>query len=343
MTRSRRPASRATSSRHHQAEQRQPPSPTTPVARSPSRSTSSGSTTSTSSSSTGRCPRGTTATTSATWRTMIELREDGRCDARRRLELRARSPRPDHRRDRRRPGGQPDRGPPLLRQRGGPSGRRRVTASRPRPGRRSPGAGSPMTRRSRRSPSGVDRTPAQVDPALAPPARRHRLPEVDARASGCEENFALFDFELADDDVAAIAPSTAGSHGRTGPNPNTLLDMIRSGSEGRAARPGAPWPRATQAPSAEQAGELGPLGRRARRPAGARWRRAPPSTGRPASRPSSVSRIRRERPSVSLTVRVTNPAPFQTVDPLGHRGRRHHGRVAELAGVSSYGVPCDAA
>jgi 2,5-diketo-D-gluconate reductase A len=36
-----------------------------------------------------------------------------------------------------------------------------------------------------------------------------------------EENFALFDFELTDDDVQAIAGLDRGGSGRTGPNPNT--------------------------------------------------------------------------------------------------------------------------
>jgi 2,5-diketo-D-gluconate reductase A len=37
-----------------------------------------------------------------------------------------------------------------------------------------------------------------------------------------EENFALFDFELTDDDQAAIAGLDRGESGRTGPNPNTF-------------------------------------------------------------------------------------------------------------------------
>jgi 2,5-diketo-D-gluconate reductase A len=37
-----------------------------------------------------------------------------------------------------------------------------------------------------------------------------------------EENFALFDFELTDDDVATIAGLDRGESGRTGPNPNTF-------------------------------------------------------------------------------------------------------------------------
>jgi 2,5-diketo-D-gluconate reductase A len=41
-----------------------------------------------------------------------------------------------------------------------------------------------------------------------------------------EENFALFDFELSDDDMSAISALDRGESGRTGPNPNTF-DMIR--------------------------------------------------------------------------------------------------------------------
>ncbi len=41
-----------------------------------------------------------------------------------------------------------------------------------------------------------------------------------------EENFALFDFDLTDDDLAAISALDRGESGRTGPNPNTF-DMIR--------------------------------------------------------------------------------------------------------------------
>jgi 2,5-diketo-D-gluconate reductase A len=37
-----------------------------------------------------------------------------------------------------------------------------------------------------------------------------------------EENFALFDFELTDDDLATIAGLDRGESGRTGPNPNTF-------------------------------------------------------------------------------------------------------------------------
>jgi 2,5-diketo-D-gluconate reductase A len=71
----------------------------------------------------------------------------------------------------------------------------------------------------------VGRTPAQV-------ALRWHLQRGDIifpksmRREPMEENFALFDFELTDDDLATIAGLDRGESGRTGPNPNTM-DMIR--------------------------------------------------------------------------------------------------------------------
>jgi len=71
----------------------------------------------------------------------------------------------------------------------------------------------------------VERTPAQVtlrwhlergDIIFPKSMHRERM----------EENFALFDFELTDQDVATIAALDRGETGRTGPNPNTF-DMIR--------------------------------------------------------------------------------------------------------------------
>jgi 2,5-diketo-D-gluconate reductase A len=41
-----------------------------------------------------------------------------------------------------------------------------------------------------------------------------------------EENFALFDFELTDEDMAVISALDRGESGRTGPNPNTF-DLVR--------------------------------------------------------------------------------------------------------------------
>jgi 2,5-diketo-D-gluconate reductase A len=67
----------------------------------------------------------------------------------------------------------------------------------------------------------VGRTPAQVtlrwhlqrgDIIFPKSTHRERM----------EENFALFDFELSDEDVATIAALDRGEPGRTGPNPNTF-------------------------------------------------------------------------------------------------------------------------
>ena len=67
----------------------------------------------------------------------------------------------------------------------------------------------------------VGRTPAQVvlrwhvqrgDIVFPKSMRRERM----------EENFAIFDFALGDDDMAAIAGLDRGESGRTGPNPNTF-------------------------------------------------------------------------------------------------------------------------
>jgi 2,5-diketo-D-gluconate reductase A len=67
----------------------------------------------------------------------------------------------------------------------------------------------------------IGRTPAQVtlrwhvqrgDIVFPKSTHRERI----------EENFALFDFELTDDDMAAISALDRGEPGRTGPNPNTF-------------------------------------------------------------------------------------------------------------------------
>jgi 2,5-diketo-D-gluconate reductase A len=67
----------------------------------------------------------------------------------------------------------------------------------------------------------VGRTPAQV-------ALRWHIQRDDIvfpksmHPERMRENFAIFDFELSDDDVAAIAGLDRGEDGRTGPNPNTM-------------------------------------------------------------------------------------------------------------------------
>jgi 2,5-diketo-D-gluconate reductase A len=69
--------------------------------------------------------------------------------------------------------------------------------------------------------SRLDRTPAQVtlrwhlqrgDIVFPKSTRRERM----------AENFAVFDFELGDDDLATITGLDRGEAGRTGPNPNTM-------------------------------------------------------------------------------------------------------------------------
>jgi 2,5-diketo-D-gluconate reductase A len=72
--------------------------------------------------------------------------------------------------------------------------------------------------------SRLGRTPAQV-------ALRWHLQRGDVvfpksmRPERMAENFAIFDFELDDDDLATITGLDRGEAGRTGPNPNTF-DMI---------------------------------------------------------------------------------------------------------------------
>jgi len=67
----------------------------------------------------------------------------------------------------------------------------------------------------------VGRTPAQV-------ALRWHIQRGDIvfpksmRAERMRENFAIFDFELSDDDLASITALDRGELGRTGPNPNTM-------------------------------------------------------------------------------------------------------------------------
>ena len=97
----------------------------------------------------------------------------------------------------------------------------RSTGSPPRRGRRSPRARCSRIRRSSRLPPARPHArPGRA--ALAHPARQHRVPEVDDARRGSRENFALFDFELAPEDMDAIAALDRGEAGRTGPNPDTF-------------------------------------------------------------------------------------------------------------------------
>jgi 2,5-diketo-D-gluconate reductase A len=67
----------------------------------------------------------------------------------------------------------------------------------------------------------VGRTPAQV--VLRWHIQRDSIVfPKSVTAERVRENFALFDFELSDDDIAAIAALDKGEEGRTGPNPDTF-------------------------------------------------------------------------------------------------------------------------
>jgi len=70
----------------------------------------------------------------------------------------------------------------------------------------------------------VGRTPAQV--ALRWHVQRGDIVfPKSMRAQRMRENFAIFDFELSDDDVATITGLDRGEAGRTGPNPN-IMDWL---------------------------------------------------------------------------------------------------------------------
>ena len=144
------------------------------------------STGSTCSSSTGRSRRSTTATTCPPGAPSTSSSPT----AARRRSASPTSSRPTWTGSSRRPalvpGGQPDRGAPLLHQRGRP---RRVDPPRRRgrglvADRAGQGARRRRDRRDRRR---ARQDPVAGDPALAHRARRHRLPEVDARGADARE------------------------------------------------------------------------------------------------------------------------------------------------------------
>jgi 2,5-diketo-D-gluconate reductase A len=67
----------------------------------------------------------------------------------------------------------------------------------------------------------VERTPAQV--ALRWHVQRGDIVfPKSTHAERMRENFAIFDFELSDEDAATITALDRGEDGRTGPNPNTM-------------------------------------------------------------------------------------------------------------------------
>ena len=103
------------------------------------------------------------------------------------------------------------------------------TASRPRPGRRSPRAGCIGDEM-----IGGDRRRARQDaragrPALAHPARRHRVPEVDARRADARELRDLRLLASRPTRSSEISALDRGEDGRIGPNPNKF-DTSRTDS-----------------------------------------------------------------------------------------------------------------
>jgi len=67
----------------------------------------------------------------------------------------------------------------------------------------------------------LDRSPAQVALRWAIQRGDIVFPKSTRRAR-MEENLALFDFALSDDDMRAVGSLDRGENGRTGPNPNTM-------------------------------------------------------------------------------------------------------------------------
>ncbi len=206
---------------HEQAQQRLPRARRRAHARSPGRSRSSAPTTSTCSSSTGRCRRSTTATSSRRGRRSRSSSADGRARSIgvsnfqvAHLERLADDVR-------RRAGREPGRAAPVL-----PEPRRRCV--RPRARDRDRGVGADRAGQgARRRDADRDRRPDRQDsragrPALAHPARQHRLPEVDDAGADRGELRSSSTSQLEPDDVAKIDALDRGEAGRNGPNPDVF-------------------------------------------------------------------------------------------------------------------------
>ena len=84
----------------------------------------------------------------------------------------------------------------------------------------------------------VGKTPGPGHLALAPAARRHRVPQVGDPLR-VEENFDLFDFELSGTDMADITALDRGE--RTGPDPDTFNYVPRVTSSVRVSAARRPW------------------------------------------------------------------------------------------------------
>ena len=154
-----------------------------------------------------------------TWRALIEAQEAGPRPRHRRLELPARPPAADHRRDRRHPGGEPDRAAPLP-----AAGRPAPRARRPRhrhrglePARAGPGARRPGHHRDRRG-ARQDRRAGRA--ALAHRARQRGVPEVGHRPSGSRRTSTSSTSTLSATEMEQLEAVDRGE--RIGPDPDVF-------------------------------------------------------------------------------------------------------------------------
>jgi 2,5-diketo-D-gluconate reductase A len=154
----------------------------------------------------------------STWKTLGEFLADGRAKAIGVSNFQVAHLERLGRGDRRGARGEPDRGPPVLRQRGGPRVRRE--ARHPHRGlgadREGQGARGPGRHRAR---SGRGPHPGAGRAPLAHPARRHRVPQVGDAVADAGELRDL-DFTLDDAQMQAITGLSQGEDGRDGPVPD---------------------------------------------------------------------------------------------------------------------------
>ena len=163
----------------------------------------------------------------STWETMVELATKACATS-----VGVSNFQPDHldldrRRDRRGAGGQPDRGAPLLRQRGGPGRPTRHGAHVEAWSPLGQGGASSTTRWSSVIADRHGKTPAQVTCCAGhSTAATSSSPSRCAR-SGWRENFDIFDFSLTADEIAAHRRPRQGRGRSSGPEPGHLrLDPV---------------------------------------------------------------------------------------------------------------------
>ena len=176
----------------------------------------------------------------ATWKVLEEFHREGRA-LDRSVQLPGRAPAAAGRRVRDRAGRQPDRGSPVLHQRRGPRLRSTrgiatggVVAHRSRCRAHRPG-----DRKGGRE-GGQDGCSGRA--ALAHPARRHRVPEVDDARTHQGELRALR-LRARGGGRRSAHCTGPGEAGRTCPNPDTF-DYLSTDRH----QPGADWPRARRSP-----------------------------------------------------------------------------------------------